>query len=229
MVALKHVVGVSWPRSGHHLLVRLLSRYLRKDFIYCMNRTVQEAVGRRKQSCCEGTLCDNRANVHFCKNHDTRGTVPQVSGQLYLVQYRDFLPAVVSSFECHLKVSNSSDTFDAFKVMSRNRVDRYRAFLDKWVHSNNSGIERLVVRYEDLTSRPEETMIGVLGLFGVDEKDVNLRRLRRIIEVAPKKTLDNNKEVNVKDHGVANTRRVEDFRHYRADWFAELERMIKAG
>lgn len=227
-VSPEYVVGVSFQRSGHHLMQRLLRRYIGPKFIYCPNytKTVLGDTRNVRHNCCKETLCESRDTVSFCKNHDQAGLVPKVSGQRYLVQYREFLPAVVSNFDLIVKNKDDIDTEDDFRKFSTKRAIQYQAFIKKWVISEDPEIEKLIVKYEDFVARPVELFEQVLLLFGLQEH-IDRDRIAEVVENAPKKTVVNRVHVDNKTHGISNTRKVEDFRFYSQDWFSELEELTR--
>ena len=92
---MERVIGVSWPRSGHHLLVRLLTLYFGETFRYC------DFYGG-VDNCCKTAPC-TRADIHLAKSHDFDLALPQIADRKYLIQYRDFVPSVVSNFELHVR------------------------------------------------------------------------------------------------------------------------------
>ena len=57
-----HVTGVSWPRSGHHLLVRMLKLYFGETFGYC------DFYGGI-EGCCKTVPCTRTDSVHLTKSH----------------------------------------------------------------------------------------------------------------------------------------------------------------
>ena len=64
-----YVVGISWPRSGHHMLLRLLKLYFGPSFGYC------SLYGDRPEhpevpQCCRCVPCTNAGKINFSKNHD---------------------------------------------------------------------------------------------------------------------------------------------------------------
>jgi len=61
LVPLRYVAGVSWPRSGHHLLQRLLQSYF-PSLLYC------DFYGA-ETDCCKRIPC-SRPKVGFSKSHD---------------------------------------------------------------------------------------------------------------------------------------------------------------
>jgi len=223
--SLNYVIGVSWPRSGHHLLVRLLKRALGEEFSYCPHYS-KRVLGTVKRKCCDSSICSNRGNVHFCKNHDSSLLVPKVPGMRYLVQYRNFLPAMVSNFELHVK-SGKEDSEKMFRKNSLRQAKRYRKFIQKWVQSPDTDLIKMVLRYEDLTAKPEACLASAVKFFGL-EQEIPQRRLQRIVERAEKHSNHQGAPVVTPGFGVKNTRKIEEFRYYDPKWFEELARLSGA-
>jgi len=221
---INHVIGISWPRSGHHLLERLLKRYIGERFVYCtdyfgekMNETEYKA------RCCDTQLCPYRDHVHFCKNHDERLLVPKVSGARYLVQYRSFVPAMISNFEKRAGI-HCEDTEEDFRQIALRRARKYRNFIEKWVLPRDTGIQKLVIRYEDLTGDTQNSMMKILDLFGLGAS-IDHHYLRDIIATEAKHANLKGERIVTENFGVRLTRNPENFRYYSSDFFARLEEM----
>lgn len=216
---LHYVVGVSLPRSGHHLLTGLLRRYAGPKFVYCPHFVKAQGMEKKSSNCCDGELCAHKDKVTYCKNHDFKGLIPKVAGARYLVQYRDFLPSMISSYELHVKNGNT-DTEKEFRQFSLKRVGKYNDFVNKWVLPEDKHIQKLLVRYEDLTGAPEEWVAWALQFFGV--QNIRQRRVQNLIARAPKKTYLSAQQVSETSAGIKNSRNVEDFRYYSRLLFEEL-------
>jgi hypothetical protein len=73
--------GVSWERSGHHLLERILIAYFGDEFGYCEHYSPDD--------CCKSVPCLKAGTINLSKNHDMKSIVPIVDGVKYIIQYRD--------------------------------------------------------------------------------------------------------------------------------------------
>ena len=111
--SLKHFTGVSFPRSGHHLLVRVLNKYFGPKFVYCEYYNPAD--------CCRAVPCEFADRVTFSKNHDYESCVPILTHQRYLIQYRAFVPAVVSDYELHAR-QLADDSRALFRKFAKNQV-----------------------------------------------------------------------------------------------------------
>jgi hypothetical protein len=164
------------------------------------------------------------------KNHDmdlhrplSTGIVKQ-SGVPYLILIRNFLEAVVSDY--HLFLRANEDTREAWESFSQRKLVFYKRFVDKWVLSDD-GLEKLIVRYERLTAEPLETFSQIIEFFHPPHA-LNGSRLQRLIDDA---TLEDVKPTGievVRQFGVRNRRRLEDFKYYDASYFALLESQLSS-
>src|SRR5665811_932873 len=140
-VIMRYVAGVSWPRSGHHLLVRIMASYFGPNFYYC------EYHGEK--DCCRNFPCSRRHQT-FSKCHDFEGTHVRPSGTPILVQYRSFIPAVISWFDQRIAEDGYEDSRDAFWQHAAEAARYYDIFAMKWIEPTSNNCLKL--RYEDLIS-----------------------------------------------------------------------------
>ena len=87
----RNVQGVSFPRSGHHLLVNFLQRYFGGRFAYC-----------EYYNHCQQQPCANPAN-NLQKSHDFGLELPADGAGDYLLQYRHPLYSITSNYFLHLR------------------------------------------------------------------------------------------------------------------------------
>src|SRR5687768_10588784 len=91
-----HLIGVSIPRSGHNLVVRLLQALFPLDLFYCEFYDVR--------GCCQAVPCARRGAlpITFQKTHDFELNVPtDVPGAVYVILHRVPVPAVLSAREIY--------------------------------------------------------------------------------------------------------------------------------
>jgi len=210
-----YVVGVSWPRSGHHLVARLLQLYFAEEFIYCNYYGGIEG-------CCKTLPCARAGEVTFTKSHDFDLELPQVEGQKYLVQYRDFVPSVVSNFELFVR-EGGPDTPEGFRSFASSEFGRYRRFVRKWVLSD-FGQRQLVLNYADLLNDPAVELARMVGYFDPDHA-VDEARIRTVIAEVDGEKVENRKVERLHKVGVHPSRDVTEFRHYSPTLFEQLGRM----
>jgi hypothetical protein len=208
-----YVMGVSWPRSGHHLLARLLKLYYGPKFTYC---------GFYGQpGCCGQVPCARAGQVRYSKNHDFDGTLPQDAGQRHLIQTRAFTPSVVSNFELHLREGGQDDAA-SFARFASSQFTAWRAFQDKWVKSDFARTQT-VIPYEALIRDPATALTYALTSFGESRPDP--ARLRAAIASVDGEDVAERRITPRPGSGVHAPRDVTQFRHYDAKLFGYLDKL----
>lgn len=151
---LNRTMLVSFPRSGHHLLVRGLTEALDHRLVYS-----------EFYSCVHNF--ETTPYVNLQKNHDFRLDLPFTDELHYIVLYRDFDPAVESWY----KVSDARDTMtlEEFKAAKR---PYYDGLIYKWVTQYRDRTE--VVRYDDLVDDMFATVDRLCRHMGVNPNDAKL-------------------------------------------------------
>lgn len=210
-----HVTGVSWPRSGHHMLVNLLKNYFGTEFSYC-------SFYGSEIDCCKSLPCKRADKIDFTKSHDFDLSLSQLQGHKYLVQYRDFVPSVVSNFELHVRNGND-DTAEEFRRFCSLEFGRYKAFLSKWVYSDFAR-EQLVLKYEEFLKEPTDSLLRVASYFE-PELRANQERAAAAVSSIDAVTIEKKQVQTRKAAGVTKERNVTDFRYYSPALFSTLERL----
>lgn len=150
---------MTFPRSGHSLLGRLLNDYFGEQrFHYCEMYT---EVGKR-------IGVDSATN--FQKNHDLDLETTIHPDRQYLVQIRYPIESLVSWFklkQARGEIDNSADQWVNFALQSASFWSR---FYRKWVLDPVP--RRLILNYTDLIETPIETLQSVVRFLGDDECDV---------------------------------------------------------
>lgn len=144
------LIGISIPRSGHHLLARLLSSALNEKSFYC------EWYGNA--DCCRRFPCNrtnDEHNVKFQKNHDFDFTVPtDLPKVTYIVQYRPPLPVVLSQLRLIEKhpyfLGNIVESACYLELFLAEWAVYYISFLNKW-----TGVGAVEINYIDLVRAPD--------------------------------------------------------------------------
>lgn len=213
-----YVVGISWPRSGHHMLVRLLKLYFGSSFHYCGFYRGEERPTTVKR-CCGKVPCAYPGKVHFSKNHDFDLSVPQVRGQKYLIQYRDFVPSVVSNFEVFVR-NGGEDTRTSFRRFASAEFDRYLDFKQKWVTSAFAQ-DQLVLDYGALLEDPKGELARAVAYFAPGDATDSDRIAEAVASVDGQK-IEQRKVQPLRRSGVHAGRDVTKFRHYGPAIFAQL-------
>jgi hypothetical protein len=216
--ALPFVANVSWPRSGHGLLVRILKAALGDLHGYC------EYYGPKALTntpCCGQFPCTN-CHISMTKQHDfNNDTILSLDIPL-VVQYRSFIPSVVSHFEYALSIRHVDDKAVAFERFAREQAGRYSAFARKWIARPRANC--VLLPYERLTAEPISALDEVIALYGLPNGIVGneiLSRMNGITYVAGSRAV-------ARRQGVSSTRDVKEFRFYSRDLFDEIERLASS-
>ena len=201
------VQAVSYPRSGHHLLITALARYSSGDMSFDSIAERHFAAGDlvycEHYGHCNRVPCtDPKTNLQ--KNHDFDLALQPNADRPYLVQIRDPLPSIVSYFriQClHWDLAASKESWSQF---AHEQVEQWRAFYRKWVLARDD-LDCLLINYDELLNNPTS-------------------QFRRAIEFChPAGSIDGSLlQRVVRSLQVGHKHDVMDFEHYDATEFAEL-------
>lgn len=210
---IRYVSGISWPRSGHHLLVDVLQSYFGEEFNYCEFY--------KPVDCCKKSPCARAPKIKFSKNHDFESKAEFRKGTPYLIQYRSFVPSIISAFEMYVQ-SGQPDTPDSFQVFARYQTARYNAFLERWTFGPSAPKESLLISYEMLTSESKIKVLTDIIAFFAPDHAIDDARLLKITMSVQKLLVEAKKTTTHLDFGIRATRVVEEFRFFDGDFFNEL-------
>ncbi len=211
--SLLYHVGVSYPRSGHHLLVRVLEEYFSSDFKYCEYY--------KPDDCCRNVPCSRPSSISLSKNHDYKDSVPLIGNQRYLIQYRSFLPALISNYE--LKCRNSGEDSEAlFWRFANKQRHRYARFMERWGAPPPPGSRFVRVSYERLTGNALEAFAPIIHEFCPD-REVDRQRLAAILGSADRLSVEQGKPTVEVNAGVAAFRDIRAFRYFDEGRFEALD------
>lgn len=129
---------VTFPRSGHHWLEYMLSRYFGADWRYCESYNEPE----KRMAVCPATNAE--------KTHDFALDFDPGPAQV-IVQYRRDVGAAIRSLYVATHPAMTLEEFAA------SRTAYWLGFTAKWVNRDH-----YVVYYEDLLANPVETVRGVI-------------------------------------------------------------------
>ncbi|WP_226582738.1 hypothetical protein [Acuticoccus sediminis] len=211
---LPYVANVSWPRSGHVLLSRILRQTFQGWFGYCEYYTPRQM---ENSPCCGSFPCERAGLINMSKQHDFGFKAELPSDHPLIVQYRSFLPSVVSHWEQRIATSSTEDSEEAFRAFALKQALEYKTFLDRWVHSARTN--RLLLPYEAFTANPSQTMRQVLALF---EASDYVAAMERVIATVDGLTFVDGGQQRIKGAGIADRRDVSTYRYYDEPFFAEL-------
>ncbi|MCP3905646.1 MAG: sulfotransferase domain-containing protein [Planctomycetes bacterium] len=157
---------LTYPRSGHTLLQRLLRHYFDDELVYC------------EQYSRPGGTLDRDAETNFQKNHDFQLDTPIRDDRQYLVQVRYPIDSIVSWFKMSCAEGRTDDTPEAWMMFAVGKASFWMHFYRKWVLDHVPG--RLIVNYDDLVEHPVHTVTGVVKFLGDETPDIE--RIERICD-----------------------------------------------
>lgn len=182
---MQHITGASMPRSGHHLLHRLLSDYFAEAFGYCSFYFPWEFDSFPE--CCGQIPCRKALAADFQvflqKSHDFDLTDPIDDSSFRVVQVREPVSRLFSNFRLHVRNNPKRNTRSNFMNFATREYYYYVAFWMKWVRADN-----YVLTYEHLTLNPVgelEKLVSAIGL------DPNRSRIQDVADAQLRMSADN--------------------------------------
>jgi hypothetical protein len=164
------VQGVSYPRSGHSLLVQFLKTYIGPGFHYCEYYTG-----------CRQWPCVNQGN-HFQKNHDFGLSLPVSRDRPLLVQYRSPLYSIASNFLLVGDQMPERFTLAGWERYAIVSITAWRQWVHKWVLGLDHK-DALLLNYDDVVRQPEPYLSRTLLFFGIKPDPTRLRAVVEQMEV----------------------------------------------
>jgi hypothetical protein len=191
----RNVQGMSFMRSGHHMVAEFLQDYFGPAFIYC-----------DIDAHCMTQPCVN-PYVTFQKCHDPDGDIEPRDDVDYLIQYRHPLPSICSWFTWTVGTGEWPDASDhGWRRLADDCIEVWRSFIRKWV-LDFDGPRAVKISYESLLADPADCCRELVRLFAPD-RSVDEQRIARRLSRAP----------------MQSRRALEQFVHYDREQFAALER-----
>ena len=184
---MQHVVNPTFPRSGHHLLERLLRGTLGQQLVY------SERYGSRN-------VPDPTKQLFWEKSHDYHLAEwsPERDDVTFVVQYRTCLESIVSDFEIRVVANDALNeayrSVDAYIELDHSREsweryaewasDYWQSFVEKWVTPFAHHAKRNVhfLEYSQLLRDPYGEISSLLRKVGVPSDAHG--RLREVIAEA---------------------------------------------
>lgn len=193
----RRVQGVSFPRSGHHMLTGFLARYFGSSFAYC-----------EYYNDCRRRPCVNPRN-NLQKSHDQKLRLATDKDCDYLLQFRHPLYSICSNYRLHLKHKKSKyqgcrvgqEPIDRWRKFAQRDIQRWKKFVRKWA-IENSNARAMTVLYEDVMEDPVGEFARVVE-FMCPSHEPDFAKIAAF-DAAPRKKL-------------------EDFPHFEPEFFRAIE------
>lgn len=167
---------VTFPRSGHHLLVRGLTEALDHKLVYSEFYETAHNLA-------------NCPYVNLEKSHDFTDEPIDPDGN-YIVMIRGFELAIESWY-------NSTDRDVSLETFRNNQKQYFDDFLDKWVRSEINN--RLLINYHDFVDNKIKFVSLASRHMGYEPNMVKLSEweLRETVKVRPIATINHNYSSNI--------------------------------
>ena len=179
---MKHILGVSMPRSGHHYLVRLLRSYFGDEMGYC------EFYGPK--DCCKKIPCNKtilNKKLFYQKNHDHQLNlrVGSETSCILVIQFRHPVYQVSSNFELEIKNREYLNNVMHLQYYLAISAHYYINFWRKWLEGEVLQ-PAITIEYNDLVSKSMEELSKLLIFLGFE---IDKYRIMTVIQENQK--LDN--------------------------------------
>lgn len=186
------------PRSGHHLVHRLLLAHFGEAFGYCSFYEPWEHDSF--ETCCKAFPCmkapTSGYSLFLQKSHDMQLSDPIIEEGKYLVQIRAPVPRLFSNFKLFIRHHPAKNTEAGFRSFAKTQALYYTLFWEKWV---TSGVGH-VMPYESLIKSPYEALTAFYRAIGISFDDGKLVRAIQT-EMGRKSVIGGSfKEANLKAH-----------------------------
>lgn len=203
-IKLNTIQCVSVPRSGHHLLIDMITKYYKSQnipFKYCEYYT-----------CCKHRPCKKNANIQ--KSHDlniinnNRETVINIADCKIpvLIQFRNPLYNITSDYYLHCK--NVKNTYENWLKFSKIQIIYIKNFLNKWVLSNKNKENIIFVSYESLLKDTYSILTRIIKIISPNH-NIDIDILKSITKI------------------IHRSRTLDTFEYYNKQYFNELYNIVK--
>ncbi|CAN5471636.1 hypothetical protein BH10ACT2_BH10ACT2_11540 [soil metagenome] len=203
------LVGVSFPRAGHHFLVRLLAAVLPDKLSYC---EFYSPIG-----CCRAVPCTRSdAGLRLQKNHDFELNLStELPDCWYVIQHREPVGAAVSDREFYVRVEGAAvgASHEDYEVWLARKAAHFVGFHRRWLRSPTRN--SICIDYADLSANPADVVTRLLADVGVTPDHDAARAAARLAKVG--------------DFGVADgwaARPLEQRSGFQPDLLARYESLI---
>ena len=189
---MNYVQNISFPRSGHHLLVNCLRAICPDTIHYCEYYTH-----------CHRVPCVE-PKTNYQKNHDLALTLQPSDNDYYLVQYRTPLESIVSWYIHYRKrmgmlrgLVRERNTRERWENYVNQKLEYWKNFIDKWViRSPPKNV--LYIAYPDLINNPVAALKHASG-FVFKDYSVEVSKIQEVVQnqqISPKSDIKNFKYYN---------------------------------
>jgi len=144
---MKKTLFVTFPRSGHHLVVDILQKYYGEEMRYC-----------EMYSHCSRVWCTDSSTTHQ-KTHDFGLDVPTDLDVRYIIQIRNAEDAIASWYKSAIIANWTNQNWKSFL---ENGLSFRKRFLDKWIYGP-TGHSITIVTYENLIADPLKEIKSIIG------------------------------------------------------------------
>jgi len=179
--------GVSYPRSGHGIILKIARRYFGEAIVYCDTNNVENCG-------CESVPCINPKRT-FAKNHDfgllRSGGVPIIPSERYFIQFRNPVRSIASDFYIFRTNALLNRRKSEWRRFALNSVNYWNSFVDKWVlNFPRDATSPFNCSYESLLSDPGGRTREVLSFLSENPlEDDEVSRILKIIPIVNKDSL----------------------------------------
>lgn len=209
----KILVGASIPRSGHHFLQNLLTKYFGNEMHYCEFYSPKD--------CCKQVPCAKRGNfaVIYQKSHDRDMEVPKdLTDATYILQYRHPVPEALSDRELDVQDGMGRVSLDYrlgrhhYAIWLAAKAIYYRRYHDKWLGSRvPNGI------YLDYQALSDDPAGSVARIVSAATGTADRGRIDAVIEA------EKGVRVSAQKGGTFKPRVAQDSPHFDADLLGAFE------
>ena len=183
---------ISFPRSGHHLLVDLLVLYLGDDLVYADRYGSHDIHGKRVDKtpgspghCVPCSFKDNpQANLE--KNHDYDLDIPH--DLPVIVQTRPVLDSIISWYNFQVDEAATEDSQIAWETFAESAARFRIGFDNKWVLPMLD--QAVLIDYNDLVGNPRFTLHTVLSFLGIEVDDNRINEVLCSMKIQRRNTVD---------------------------------------
>ena len=158
---------VTYPRSGHHLLMNLLCYYFTDH--KCENFETGQFSYCEYYHHCQKIPCSHAATLQ--KNHDFNLSLPK-TGKV-IVQFRNPFNSIIS----YAKFEKQNPT--AWKQFATQKAQYWANFMKKWASHPTA----LIVPYEQLVAFPEKTLASVLDYYHGSHDPARIKQVLAAIPI----------------------------------------------